>query len=97
GAYCVLGFGVYLLGRRAEATADMRKAFALGVSDPQLYAAMSMPFQGEEKREILRTGMGLIDRSFEETGWFYDHLYATVIRSYWYDGNFGENARLLEE
>ena len=96
-AYAERGSELYFLGRRAEATADMRKAFALGVSDPQLYAAMSMPFQGEEKREILRTGMGLIDRASEETGWFYDHLYATVIRSYWYDGNFGENARLLEE
>src|SRR5882672_7289458 len=53
--------------------------------------------QGEEKREILRTGMGLINRSSEETGWFYDHLYSMVIRSYWYEGNVGENARLLEE
>jgi len=96
-AYAERGSELYFLGRRAEARADIHKAFALGVSDPELYAMMSMPFAGEEKREILRTGMDLIDRSSEETGWFYEHLYSMLIRSYWYDGNFAENARLLEE
>lgn len=96
-AYAERGSELYFLGRRAEAKADMRKAFTLGASDPQLYAAMSMPFGGDEKREILRTGLGLIDRSSEETGWFYEHLYSMLVRSYWYDGNFAENARLLEE
>jgi len=96
-AYAERGTELYFLGRRAEAKADIRKAFALGVSDPELYAMMAMPFAGEEKREILRAGMKLIDRASEETGWFYDDLYSMVIRSYWYEGNFGENARLLEE
>lgn len=96
-AYAERGSELYFLGRRAEAKADMRKAFALGASDPHLYAEMAMLFDGEEKREILRTGMGLIDRSTEETGWFYDHLYSDLIRSYWYEGNIAENARLLEE
>jgi tetratricopeptide (TPR) repeat protein len=41
--------------------------------------------------------MRLIDRSSEETGWLYDHFYSDVIRTYWYEGNFAENARLLEE
>jgi len=41
--------------------------------------------------------MGLADRSSEETGWFYDHRYSMVIRTYWYEGNLGANARLLEE
>jgi len=96
-AYAERGSELYFLGRRAEARADMRKAIALGVSDPELYAMMAMPFEGEEKRGILRTGMSLIDRASAETGWFYDHLYSMVIRSYWYEGNFAENARLLEE
>jgi len=96
-AYAERGTELYFLGRRAEAKADIRKAFALGVSDPELYAMMAMPFAGEEKREILRAGMNLIDRASEETGWFYDDLYSMLIQSYWYDGNFGEYARLLEE
>jgi tetratricopeptide (TPR) repeat protein len=41
--------------------------------------------------------MKLVDRSSEETGWLYDHIYSDLIRSYWYEGNFSENARLLEE
>jgi tetratricopeptide (TPR) repeat protein len=96
-AYAERGSELYFLGRRAEAKADMRKAVALGVSDPELYGTMAMPFEGEEQRAILRTGIGLIDRSSAETGWFYDHLYSMVVRSYWYEGNFVENARLLEE
>jgi len=96
-AYAERGTELYFLGRRAEAKADIRKAFALGVSDPELYAMMAMPFAGEEKREILRAGMKLIDRASEETGWFYDDLYSMLIQSYWYDGNFREHARLLEE
>lgn len=96
-AYAERGSELYSLGRRADARADIRKAFALGVSDPELYAMMAMPFEGEEQREILRRGLGLIDQSSEETGWFYDHLYSMLIRSYWYDGNLAQNARLLEE
>jgi tetratricopeptide (TPR) repeat protein len=96
-AYAERGSELYFLGRRAQAKADMLKAVALGVTEPELYATMAMPFEGEEQRGILRTGMGLIDRSSAETGWFYDHLYSMVIRSYWYEGNFAENARLLEE
>src|SRR5438876_11452800 len=77
-AYAERGSELYFLGRRAEATADMRKAFALGVIDQQLYAAMSMPFQGEDNRESLRAGMGLIDRSSDETGRLYDHVSTRV-------------------
>ncbi len=96
-AYAERGSELYFLGRRAEAKADIRRAFALGVSDPELYGTMAMPFVGEEQREILRVGMKLIDRASEETGWFYNHLYSELIRSYWYEGSFPENARLLEE
>ena len=96
-AYAERGSELYFLGRRAEAKADMRKAFDLGVSDPELYAMMAMPFAGEEQREILRAGLKLIDRASEETGWFYNHLYSMFVRSYWYEGNIAENARLLEE
>ncbi len=96
-AYAERGSELYFLGRRAEAKADMRKAFELGASDPDQYTFISMPFEGDEKREILRAGMAKVDRSAEETAWVYDHLYSMLIHSYWYDGNFAENARLLEQ
>jgi tetratricopeptide (TPR) repeat protein len=96
-AYAERGSELYFLGRRPDAKQDMRKAYALGVSDPDQYMFMSMPFDGEEKREILRAGMAKVDRSAEETSWVYNHLYSALIRSYWYEGNFAENARLLGE
>ena len=96
-AYAERRSELYFLGRRADAKADMRRAYELGVSDPDQYMFMSMPFKGDEKRAILRAGMGLVDRSSEETAWVYTHLYSQLIRSYWYEGNFAENARLLDE
>jgi tetratricopeptide (TPR) repeat protein len=96
-AYAERGSELYFLGRRAESQADMRKALTLGTTDPQSYAVMAMPFEGEEKRDVLRAGMGVIDRASEATGWFYDQLYSDFIRSYWYEGNFAEHARLLEK
>lgn len=96
-AYAERGSELYFLGRRKEAKDDMRKAFELGVSEPHLYETISMAFEGEEKRVVLRAGMRLVDRTSVETGWFYDHIYSSFIRSYWYDGNFSEFVRLLEE
>jgi tetratricopeptide (TPR) repeat protein len=49
-AYAERGSELYFLGRRAEAKADLSKAFALGASDPHLYFDMALPFEGEEKR-----------------------------------------------
>jgi len=79
--------------RCAEARDDMRKAFSLRPSEITLYLLMPGPFEGEEQREILRVGMGLADPST----WEYEHLRSYFIRTYWYDGNFNEHVRLLEE
>jgi tetratricopeptide (TPR) repeat protein len=92
-AYVRRGAALYSERRRAEAQADMRKAFALRPNDPVLYHTMASPFEEDEKREILQAGMSLADPSSFE----YEHLRDYFILTYWYDGNFTEHVRLLEE
>lgn len=92
-AYVKRGTALYFERRRAEAQADMRKAFSLRPNDADLYHSMAYPFEGDERREILRAGMGLADPSSFE----YEHLRDVFILTYWYDGNFTEHVRLLEE
>lgn len=92
-AYVKRGSDLYFEGRRAESQADMRKAFTLKPRDPNSYVSMSMPFRGEEEREILRVGMGLVDRSSIDGPVLRDKF----IYSYWYEGDFTEFVRLLEE
>lgn len=91
--YVARGTELYFLRRRAEAQADMRKAYALRPRDAQLYWSMSLPFEGDARRDLLRVGMRLADRSSLE----YEQMRSNFIRSHWYDGNFREYVRLLEK
>lgn len=92
-AYVARGTALYFEHHRAEARADMRRALSLHPKDVTLYHQLPLPFERGEQREILRAGMSLADpASFE-----YEHLRAWFIRTYWYEGNFAEQARLLEE
>jgi tetratricopeptide (TPR) repeat protein len=92
-AYAERGADLYFEHRRVEAQTDMRKAFALRPRDAELYLSMSYPFEGDEKREILDAGMSLADTATVE----FEQLRDSFIGSYWYDGDFSQYVRLLEE
>jgi len=92
-AYVERGADLYFERRRVEAQADMRTAFTLHPKDAELYLLMSCPFEGSEKREVLQAGMTLADPSSFEC----QQLRDSFILSYWYDGDFTEYVRLLEE
>ena len=92
-AYVERGADLYFERRRDEAEADMRKALALDPTDAGLYLPMAYPFEGPEKREVLQRGMSLADPSSIE----YEQLRYSFVLSYWYDGNFAEYVRLIEE
>lgn len=92
-AYVERGAELYFDERFAEAKADMLKALALQPSNAELYLTMSFPFDGEERRNILYAGMERgTPQSFD-----YQQLRMAYIKTYWYEGNFAEYVRLLQE
>jgi len=92
-AYVERGAELYFEEQFEEAKEDMRKALGLQPTDIKLYLTMSYPFEGEESRNILRAGMELGGpESFE-----YQQLRMRYVQTYWYEGDFVEYVRLLQE
>ena len=92
-AYVKRGTELYFDKQREEAAADMRKAFTLQPENGELYVPMSYPFEGDERRHILHAGM---ERSSPQS-LEYQQLRMLYIQTYWYEGNFVEYVRLLQE
>lgn len=92
-AFVKRGADLYFEHRRQEAEADMRKALSLDPTDAALYLRIHYPFEGPEKRRVLERGMALSAPSSIE----YEQLRYSHVNSYWYEGDFREYVRLLEE
>lgn len=80
-----------LNGDTQGAQEDARRALALQ-PEPYDYTLLAFPFQGEEARQVLRTGMERIG----EDSPAYAGLWGDLAGTYFYEGNFAAQARELE-
>ncbi|MBN2359949.1 MAG: hypothetical protein JXR83_10895 [Deltaproteobacteria bacterium] len=92
-AYVERGAAYHLLELRAEAVADMRRAFELEPADPHLYEMMAWPFEDGEARTILRAGLRRVASGTR----IHRMLRDSFARTYWYDGDYQKYVELLEQ